>query len=68
MSLGDNLSGINIEFLQGESADDLKSQLDQIRIPYKIFSIYAQGNRHFAWINTSIPIKKKVKKANKNRS
>ena len=64
MQIGDNLSGMKVEFFIGESADELKSQLDQMRIPYKILSIYSQGNRHYAWINTAATIikKKKTKK------
>jgi hypothetical protein len=60
---GDNLSGFKIQYLVGESAEDLRDQFTQIKIPYRIISIYGSGSRHYAWINTTMAIK--IKKKNK---
>jgi len=57
--LGDNLSGLNAQFLMAESADELQGLLSQIRTPIKLITIYASGSRHYAWFNSSTTIKKK---------
>jgi hypothetical protein len=58
--MSDDLSNYrNLDFLVGIDAADLKRQFDNIRLPYKIISIYAQGTRHYAWVLLSAPIRKK---------
>jgi hypothetical protein len=47
--------------LIGESGEDLHKQLTSITLPVKIISIYAQGSKHYAWIQTSAKIVKKKK-------
>lgn len=60
--LGDNLSGHkNIEYLTGMSEEELKTQLLQIQLPYKIISMYAVGQKHVAWLDLTQPIVKKTK-------
>jgi len=68
MEVGDNLSSYpNLNFLEGKSPQDLKEQLDQIRLPYKIISIYMAGSRHIAWVSLTKQIKK-IKQENTNGS
>ena len=58
-SLGENLSSYqNLEFFSGKSPEELKKQLEQIRLPYQILSIYAVGGAHVAWVNLTRPVKK----------
>lgn len=65
--LGDNLSSYrNIEFLSASSPEELKSQLGQIKLPYKLIAIYAQGGAHIAWIVPTQPIIK-VSKSTKTK-
>lgn len=60
--LFDDLSGIKfLDFFVGNSPEELKAQIDQIRLPAKIISIYAIGSRHIAWVQSSTKIKKKLK-------
>jgi len=60
---GDSLSRFgNIVFLVGESAEDLQAQLRGIKIMFNVVSIYAQGSRHYAWINPERKILKKQRK------
>lgn len=58
-SLNPNTS--TLDFLVGDSAEDLKAQITSIRLPTKIIAIYAVGVKHIAWIQTTAKIKKKVK-------
>jgi hypothetical protein len=58
-SLNPNTSAL--EFLMGDSAEDLKNQITSIRLPTKIIAIYAVGSKHVAWIQTTAKIVKKVK-------
>lgn len=61
--LGDNLSGYrNLDFLTGSSPEDLRSQLTQIKLPFKVVAMYSQGSNHVAWIVPTQPIKKIMKK------
>lgn len=55
----------NIDFLQADSADDLKAQLLKITSPMRILHIYSAGSKHFAWILSDVKINK-IKKGNKN--
>jgi len=60
---GDNLtSHPHLDVLSARSPDALKALLDQIRLPYKVISVYGLGGRHFAWVSLTAPIKKKKKK------
>jgi hypothetical protein len=61
---GDNLTSYpNLEFFTGSSPEDLEKQFKQIRLPFQIVAIYAQGGNHVAWLSLAKPIrKKKVKK------
>ena len=66
--LGDSLSeNKNIEHLSGSSPEDLKTQLRQIKLPYRIVSIYSQGGAHIAWIIPTLPIKKVSKNTVKEK-
>jgi hypothetical protein len=61
-NLGDSLSRFgNINFLIGDSPEDLQRMLREIRIPFQIVSMYAQGTKHLAWINSDIPVIKQQK-------
>lgn len=61
--LGDSLSDKkNIEFLSAPSPDALRDQLRQIKLPYKLVTIYAQGGAHIAWIVPTLPVQKVQKK------
>lgn len=51
----------NLDFLIGESAEDLKKQLNSIRSHIQIISIYATGARHICWFYTKTKINKKPK-------
>lgn len=51
----------SINFLMGDSADELISQIKQITQPIKIISMYAQGNKHYCWFVGNVKIKRKVK-------
>lgn len=58
--IGDNLSSYpNLDFLEADNPKDLKVQLDQIRLPFKIISMYSTGRRHYAWVSLTKPIQKK---------
>lgn len=59
--VGDNLSGKNLEYFEAPSAEGIKRQLEQIRLPYQIINIYASGTKHYAWVNCSRKIKKVTK-------
>lgn len=60
--LGTNLSSHpHLEFFQARTAEALKAQLDQVRLPYKLIAIYAVGNAHFAWVSLTRKIIKKPK-------
>lgn len=62
-SIGDNLTSYpNLDFLEANGPVQLKEQLDQIRLPYKIIAIYAAGSRHYAWVTLTKPITKVKKK------
>ena len=56
---------VKLEFLEGQSADELKNQLSQIRTPINILHMYAVGSRHFCWFLAQDKINK-IKKGNKN--
>jgi hypothetical protein len=58
-NLGDNLSNYaNLDYLEARSTEELLRQLQQIRLPHKIISIYAYGNKHVAWVSLTQKIKK----------
>lgn len=58
-SLNSNTS--TLDFLIGDSAEELRAQIASIHLPVKIIAIYAIGVRHIAWIQTTAKLKK-VKK------
>jgi hypothetical protein len=63
--MGDSLNRYgNITFLLGDSPDQLQAMIQEIKVPIEIVSIYAQGNRHVAWINCSRKITKRQKGEN----
>jgi len=65
--LGENLSPYkNLDFFTAQSPEELKAQLGQIRLPYKIISIYSVGGAHVAWVNLTRPVKKIKKKKKGN--
>lgn len=58
--VGTNLSNHpNLEFLEADGPTQLLEQIRQIRLPFKIISIYSNGRRHYAWVDLTQPIKKK---------
>jgi len=60
--LGTNLSSYpHLDVFKARSAEELKVTLDSIRLPYKIVSIYAQGNIHYAWVSLTRKVNKKTK-------
>lgn len=67
--LGDNLSSYpNLDFLTARSPQELKDQLDQIRLPFKIIAIYSVGGSHVAWISlTKKIIKKEISNGSNSR-
>lgn len=59
---GDSLTNHpNIDFLVGNSMEDLVAQLKQIQMPFKIISSHTIGSRPAVIISLSRPIKKKTK-------
>ena len=63
----DNLSeNVNINFLSSKTPEGLVEQLQSIKLPYAIRSLYFANGRHYAWIIPSLPIKK-VKRTVKQR-
>jgi hypothetical protein len=44
--------------LESDSAEGLREQIIAIRLPTRILTIYAMGETHFAWIQTTAKIKK----------
>jgi len=60
---GENLTNYpNLAFLKSKSAEGLKKQLSQIYLPHKIISMYFADGYHYAWVSTTNPIKKTLKK------
>jgi len=56
-----NQYGTELDFLIGDSAEDLKKQIQAIRSHIQVISIYAVGNKHCCWFMTKTKINKKVK-------
>lgn len=54
-----------IEFLVGDSPEDLKAQLIQIKTPLNILSMYSSGNKHYVWFLSDAKINKVFKKKDK---
>lgn len=54
-----------IEFLTGNSPTELQEQLKQIKLPFRIVTIYALGGSHVAWIIPTLPLKKVSKNKDK---
>ena len=48
----------NLNFLEGNSAQELLDQIKQFKLPVQILSIYAVGSKHFAWIVTTAKVNK----------
>jgi len=57
-SLNQNAS---LDYLEGQSLEELKKALLSINLPVNIISIYAFGSRHVAWFTTDAKIIKKTK-------
>jgi len=69
MAFGDNLSTFkNVQVLSSQTAQGLQDILQQIQLPFAILSLYAQGNRHYAWINPSKPVKVVKRKSKVKRT
>lgn len=60
---GENLNNFsNLFTLEAEGAEDLASQIKNIKFPVTIISIVTKGTRFYAFLNASRPVtKKKVK-------
>ncbi|RTL05194.1 hypothetical protein EKK58_08580 [Candidatus Dependentiae bacterium] len=54
-----------LDYLEAQGAEELKTQLLQIKTPINIISMYAVGSRHICWILTQDKINK-IKKDKKN--
>lgn len=64
---GDSFSRFgNVTFLTGDSPEDLQRMLRELRIPFEIIAVYAQGNKHVAWINPIREVIKKLRKIKEN--
>lgn len=50
-----------LDFLVGDSAEDLKQQLNSIRSHIQILFIYATGTKHICWFTAKTKINKKTK-------
>lgn len=62
----DDLSGRGlIDFLEGNSAAELRDQLRQIRLPYRIEGFYSVGGRHFVFLTPTRELIKRAVKARK---
>lgn len=57
-----------LNFLVGNSPEELLNQIKQIRLPTDILAIYAVGSRHICWFRTTAKIKKVKGKQNGNSS
>lgn len=55
----------NIHVLTARSAEELLSQVGEIRKPARILAIYHDGARHTAWIQGNFKIKKVTKEKEK---
>lgn len=51
----------SLNFLKGNSEEELLGMIKSIRLPLKIISIYSVGTKHVAWFQTSAKIVKKKK-------
>lgn len=58
MTLGDNLSNYGyLETLSAQKAEGLRDMLNQIKLPFKIVSIWSDGKRHYCLISTTRKLK-----------
>lgn len=56
----EDLSGLHgVTFLEGNSPQQIEDQLKQIRLPCRILGAYGYAGKHFMWIQTTAPIRKK---------
>ncbi len=60
--LGDSFVSGRCTHVFAESAQELEDKFAKIRIPWRPISIYAVGNRHYAWVITDMPIPRHTKK------
>lgn len=51
----------NLNFLTGDSPEDLLRQIQSIRLPTQVLQIYGMNGKHYAWILTEAKIVKKPK-------
>lgn len=59
MSFGANLSDKKyLEFFEAKSPEKLRDLLRQIKLPYRIDSLYFANGKHVAWVSLSRPITK----------
>lgn len=54
----------SLNFLTGNSPEELELMLKQINLPVQIISIYSSGSKHYAWFITTAKIKKVKEKSN----
>ena len=65
-TLGDNLTTYpNLECLVSGSSEELLNQLNQIKLPYNIISIYGLNGKHYAWLSLTQKIRKIKKQGEK---
>lgn len=58
MELGDNLTTYpNLETLSAKTAESLRALLVQIRLPYKILSVWSDGKKHYCLLTSSRKLK-----------
>lgn len=63
-ALFENLNGLqNIDFLVGDSPEDLRAQIRQIRTPVKELGFVVQGSKHIVWLLPLNPLRKRTRAA-----
>lgn len=60
MEFGADLSGQNTMHITAKNPDDLERIFGELRLPYRVITIYPQGKRLIAWLNVSTALKKKI--------
>lgn len=55
----------NLHVLTARTAEDLLLQIQKIRLPARILTIYHDGARHIAWVQGNFKIKKVIKEKEK---
>lgn len=63
MPVFDSLNNLQkLDFLVGDSPEELRGLIQSIHHPVQLLGIYAVGSKHIAWILTDANLVKKTKK------